>query len=709
MKKNIIIIVGMLFLSVVAAGDMIAKARYETTQNLDVNNESINTIDDLSTRAYQNTIEPIQDEKLHYVNDVFTIEKRDEYPIGATIWQYTITGSYDTSPKAIASIPDINDDDIGDVIICSEDDTIRCFDGSAVGSGIVLWSNVIYAGDVYNQNGIDILEDIDGDGHEEVVVGAAWGARLIRCISGDSGTTIWEHDTHEYGDGGWVYMVSCKYDYDDDGINDVLAAVGDDSSDTGPKRVYCLDGETGTSIWEHPLGGPGFSVIGVEDFTGDDKPDVIAGCSNAQETTGFVKALNGATGTKIWEKTVPGSSVWALEQADDFTSDGIKDVIIGDFTGHIMGLDATDGTQVYYNNLGSAIITRFAKLTDVNNDGHPDFVPAHSTLKETQAIDGQTGETIWAHTVADQPWNVARSNDISGDGIDDVIVGTLYTSNYCYFLDGTDGSEIHSLYYNQPVDAIMTIPDVIGDYSMEVIAGGREGKVMCMSGGTDTFHNDPPTKPVINGPSNGTDGMPYEFSFNSTDPDDDQISYVIRWGDGQEQQTDTAPSGEEMLINHTYQDTGNYSITAKAIDEYDYESPYSEPFEIQITENNPPAPPTINGPNKGKPGKDIEFKFTVTDPENDQTYIYIDWGDGQILDWIGPYDSGEQVTLSHSWSDENNYTIRAKGKDTIGEESEWATLEISIPRNKQSFNTHLSKLQDRLSILINIIIQMLRI
>ncbi len=41
----------------------------------------------------------------------------------------------------------------------------------------------------------------------DVIVGAAWGGRLIRAISGATGDELWTHDTDEYGDGGWVYQV----------------------------------------------------------------------------------------------------------------------------------------------------------------------------------------------------------------------------------------------------------------------------------------------------------------------------------------------------------------------------------------------------------------------------------------------------------------------------------------------------------------------
>jgi PKD repeat protein len=408
---------------------------------------------------------------------------RGDYPLGTLIWQYQISGGSDNSPKAIAALDDINDDGYDDVVICSEDNTIRCFSGYADGSGAVLWTHEIYSGNIYSQHGLAITEDIDGDGYNDCVVGATGGARLIRCLSGYDGQTIWTHDTHEYGDGGWVYQVDCQCDYNGDGILDVVAATGDDSSDAGPKRVYCLNGLTGVSLWERPLGGPGFAAMGVEDFTGDGIPDVLAGCSNEAESTGYGKGINGATGALMWTFTAAGSSVWGVEQLDDVTGDGIPDVIIGDFSGHIYGLNAAVGAQAYYLSIGSVIITRLESLGDVNGNGYSDIIPAHSTTTTTQVIDGYTGLVIWSHGVVDQPWNVARIADITGDSIDDVLVGTLYNTNYVYFLNGMNGTELKKISFGQAVDAIASIPDVIGDYSMEMVAGGRNGKVNCLSGG----------------------------------------------------------------------------------------------------------------------------------------------------------------------------------------------------------------------------------
>jgi PKD repeat protein len=407
------------------------------------------------------------------------------YPIGETIWQYQIPeDSIDNSPKAMISIDDINGDGINDLIICSEDDYARCLNGNSHENADVLWEAPI--GSVYSQLDVARTEDINGDGYHDVVIGTAWGGRSIITLSGKTGQIIWQHDTHEYGGGGWVYQVDCRYDYNNDGTVDVLAATGDDSSDTGPKRVYCLNGVTGVSLWECPLNGPVFSVIGIEDCTNDGAPDVVAGASNEAETIGKVVGINGATGSSLWTYTVTGSSVWALEQIDDISGDGVEDIIAGDFVGYIYGLGTSNGAEIWQNNCGYVIITRFAKLDDVNGDTHPDIMPAllaYGSGHVTYLIDGSTGGFVWNAYVADKPAMVERIDDITWDGINDVVVGTLYTDNNWYFLDGVDGTTIQSGPYSSPIDAITTIPDIVGDSSMELIVGGRYGYVTCHSGG----------------------------------------------------------------------------------------------------------------------------------------------------------------------------------------------------------------------------------
>lgn len=407
-----------------------------------------------------------------------------EYPIGTSLWTYNITGGLDNSPKSIVPIGDQTGDGVSEVVVGSEDYTIRCFNGNSSGTADVLWEKFIYSGSVYQQNCICSTQDIDGDGFQDVIIGTAWGDQSVIALSGKTGQQIWKHDTHEYGGGGWVYQVDSRFDFNSDGFPDVVASTGDDGNDTGPLRVYCLNGLTGLSIWERPVGGAVFSVIGVEDFTGDSHPDVVAGATNIAETAGRVIGIDGINGTIKWTYNTAGSSVWGLMQLDDINEDGIADVAAGDFSGRLVFLNAVNGSKIHELNLGSVLILRLVDIGDANKNGFRDVLVAHSGTNGL-VVDGKTCTTFWTKPLSDKSWCVANIGDITRDGTSDAIIGTLYQNNNTYFLDGSDGTVLNSYPANAAVDALNAIPDITGDYSMEMLFGDRNGLLTCLSGGYD--------------------------------------------------------------------------------------------------------------------------------------------------------------------------------------------------------------------------------
>ena len=107
-------------------------------------------------------------------------------------------------------------------------------------------------------------------------------------------------------------------------------------------------------------------------------------------------------------------------------------------------------------------------------------------------------------------------------------------------------------------------------------------------------------------------------------------------------------------------------------------------------ENQAPFPPSIVGETNGKPGTLYPYTFTSIDPDGDQVSYYIEWGDGDITDWTGFQPSGEPYSESNTWATKGTYIIRAKAKDTDGFESDWGTLEVTMPKNKPfNFNFNL--------------------
>jgi SagB-type dehydrogenase family enzyme len=96
------------------------------------------------------------------------------------------------------------------------------------------------------------------------------------------------------------------------------------------------------------------------------------------------------------------------------------------------------------------------------------------------------------------------------------------------------------------------------------------------------------------------------------------------------------------------------------------------------SQNNPPLAPSISGPSNGINGVLYNYTIVTTDPDGDDVYYYIEWGDGTSSGWIGPFASGTPVPFNHTWSQAGTYTIKVKAKDTFGSESIWTPFDITI-------------------------------
>jgi hypothetical protein len=112
-------------------------------------------------------------------------------------------------------------------------------------------------------------------------------------------------------------------------------------------------------------------------------------------------------------------------------------------------------------------------------------------------------------------------------------------------------------------------------------------------------------------------------------------------------------------------------------------------------ENVPPIKPVINGPRTARYNTSQSFIFTTNDPDGDDVFYQILWGDATSEEWIGPYNSDELVTVNHTWLEQGIYIIAARAKDIYGYVGDWVEFEIEIPRNRQTNLIILNWLFDR--------------
>ena len=126
---------------------------------------------------------------------------------------------------------------------------------------------------------------------------------------------------------------------------------------------------------------------------------------------------------------------------------------------------------------------------------------------------------------------------------------------------------------------------------------------------------------------------------------------------------------------------------------------------LVIGYNTPPdKPSTPTGPTSGAVGTEYTYNSSTTDPDGDQIYYNFSWGDNTYSDWVGPYNSGQTGSASHTWSTQGTYDIKVKAKDdpngdgdlSDGAESEWSDpLPVTMPRSRTLYHPLLLRLFER--------------
>ena len=98
---------------------------------------------------------------------------------------------------------------------------------------------------------------------------------------------------------------------------------------------------------------------------------------------------------------------------------------------------------------------------------------------------------------------------------------------------------------------------------------------------------------------------------------------------------------------------------------------------IPYISNLPPETPSIpDGLDEGLTGVEYTFTSSTTDPEGEQIYYMFDWGDGSDSGWVGPYNSGETGSASHTWGTAGDFNVKVKAKDVNDGESGWSDSHI---------------------------------
>lgn len=400
---------------------------------------------------------------------------------------------------AAVATTDLTGDGTDEVILATDDDALRTFDAR---TGEVKMGPIPMDGAI-----VDLaVGDLAGDGSQQAIVGLRSGEVVV--LDPLSGDQRWSH-----GDGVELTEAVAAGDLDDDGIDEVvLTGRGEPESTTttspdgstsvgsssGP-LVRALD-EDGAVLWDYGFarsGSASFGHVDVADVTGDGGEDVVA--QHARTTSGQVigfdgegeGGLGGLTGEPLFlwqaDTSSPGNSQrpYTVEGllAEDATGDGHADAFLGMRHGALLALDgAVDEAPTTAPNR----IPQAEALWTVEREQNPMLQPAiHDDGTRTRIVqasndnlltlrNASTGELTWAFDGGGHP--EIASGDLTGDGREDLAVGTSAGRAYGLSADGDPLADGDAPFLEEHARAITTA-DVAGDDRDEIVALASTGQV----------------------------------------------------------------------------------------------------------------------------------------------------------------------------------------------------------------------------------------
>jgi len=217
-----------------------------------------------------------------------------------------------------------------------------------------------------------------------------------------------------------------------------------------------------------------------------------------------------------------------------------------------------------------------------------------------------------------------------------------------------------------------------------------------------TEENLPPYEPSDPNPPDGaTDVTIYKIlSWTGGDPNiGDPVIYDVYLGDSSppplvaEDLTYEAYDPGTMELGTTYY----WQIISEDSGGLTTEGPIWS-FTTEEEPNEPPTAPDIDGPSKGKPGKEICWTFHSDDPNDDDVKYIIDWGD-ENSEETDYYPSCTPAEACHTYDEEGTYIIKAMAEDIKEARSDESTFEVEIPRTRATYYTLFYWLLERFPLL----------
>lgn len=422
--------------------------------------------------------------------------------------------------------------------------------------------------------------------------------------------------------------------------------------------LYCFNAVSGAPLWDFYVG------MSQDPAVYDGK--IYLTMLDYYSYSSTVQCRDADTGSTIlWERILSGWILSSIIVADDKVYIGSLDLY--SYAGKLYCLNAQTGNTEWTHTL------EFFEFIYMSSPAVADGMVYFNTLSfygedsKLYCLDAETGYTQWYQPIG--------YSELSSPVVSDGQVYAISSNYYSYYgdlycFDATTGSPLWTYNFN-PYQFCLSNPSVYGDsiYVALIDYYSYYGRILSIDTGTGDINWDVelPGIPYYSSPAIADDKLYITvvdfFSYNgkllclSTNNGDTIWDYMLN-----------------------YFSMSSPAIASGRVFAPDY---LGNIYAIGFP-NDPPTAPEINGEVNGKQGKSYDYTFVSTDPEEEEVYYFVYWGDGNSSGWQGPYPSGEVVTISHTWEEKGTYNVSARAKDIHGSKSDWSSLEITMPKSKQS-------------------------
>jgi outer membrane protein assembly factor BamB len=360
-----------------------------------------------------------------------------------------IKWSYDVSDMSfgMAAIEDVDGDELYEIIFSTYRNDERIIVLNAE-DGSLLWD--------YHTGGCNdvapLIFDVDRDGELEIILPGSCIPRTF-CFDAASGEVEWTAKTRGSDSPPTVA------DLDNDGKWEIL------HGEFGG-YVICLNGEDGSELWEHLVDGNSWiqTAPTILDIDGDEFLDFVVGNWNfGSEHRIF--AYRGIDHQLLWVSDEPEGVIYHGASHADIDNDGIEELVIGDYSGKLMVLNAEDGSLKWdFRFPLSNAVAAPTNIADINNDGYFEIIC--QDWFQLGLLDHQ-GSLIWQFNIPNNAASFRGSalSDLDGDHQTDLVFGT--SDGKIHAVDGYQGNLLWTVDlrsdYGQAVFEIDHAP-VIADF-----------------------------------------------------------------------------------------------------------------------------------------------------------------------------------------------------------------------------------------------------